>query len=200
MTNLFWVGKHATRHCEWDVGRLHLNQWDVLEARGYSRTNMVKYPKEDIMVVNVYGRRFYFDKKLFREWLEHKQPQLNTKPEVKPEEDHIEEAVEKVEEPIGKPKDALEFIKQHKAEQWLSAEEFLSSLNNEPAKPYTLVDTKRKMWVDKVYEITFKDTWKSIYWIFAKKYGQDVFIKIAVDDEWMMYREWYVDTYGEKIE
>ena len=193
MTNLFWVGKHAIRHCEWDVGRLHLNQWDVLEARGVSRTNMVKYPKEDIMVISVYGRRFYFDKKLFHEWLEHKQPLLNTKPEVKPE--PIEE-----EKPIGKPKDALEFIRQHKAQQWISAEEFLESLNNEPAKPNTLVDTKRKLWSDKVYEITFKETGGTIYWIFAKKYWEDVFIKVAVDDEWMMYKEWYVDTYGNKIE
>lgn len=189
----FWKWKSPRRHVKWDVNWLHLNKWDVLEARGLSRANMKGYPKEEIVELQFYGKRVYLDTKLCGYKVDIKQPPLNTKPEVKPE--PIEE-----EKPIGKPKDALEFIKEHQAKQWISAEEFLESLNNEPAKPYTLVDTKRKLLSDKVYEITFKETGETIYWIFAKKYWEDVFIKIAVDDEWMMYKEWYVDTYGNKIE
>ena len=147
------------------------------------------------------GKRCYVDLVGLNEWINDGTEYV--KPEKKPEEikqEPVHVEVKQTVEPIWKPKDALEFIRQHKAQQGISAEEFLESLNNEPAKPYTLSDTKRKLWMDKVYEITFKESWETIYWIFAKKYWEDVFIKIAVDDEWMMYREWYVDTYGEKIE
>lgn len=156
---------------------------------------MVKYPKDDVIEFQFYGRKVYLDKRLFEEdcWVK--------VPDEKIMEGKIsEEKIINKPEPVGKPKDAMEFIKQFKQQQWESVDDFLAEMDRTSNLPYKMNYIGKKFGANKVYEITFKESGKTIYWIEAKKYWEDVFIKIEVNDEGQMYQDCYVDQYGEKIE
>lgn len=166
-----WVGKHPIRHYDWDVDWLHLNQWDVLEARGYSRTNMQKYPKEDITVVNVYGKKFYFDVKLFAKWYPNRKKQnINEVPL-----DTIEHNKDVIMEFKTKHPKAIE------------------------GRTFVMAETGKHYGGSFVYEIIFKDTWKRIFWLPKNNWWEMSFTIVNTTDEWTMYLDWRVDSNGDTI-
>ena len=57
---MFWWWRQRIKHEDWDVKRLHLSKWDVLEANGLSRTNAAKFPT-DVIEVQVYGVKYYLE-------------------------------------------------------------------------------------------------------------------------------------------
>lgn len=199
-------GRHKVRLCEGDTIKwLHWSKSSLLETKGYSGNNFKTYRawvatwkvKEWV----THGIRCYIDMDELYNWVWVGKPKEEKIVVEKPMEEKIsEEKIINKPEPVGKPKDAMEFIKQFKQQQWESVDDFLAEMDRTSNLPYKMNYIGKKFGANKVYEITFKESGKTIYWIEAKKYWEDVFIKIEVNDDGQMYQDCYVDQYGEKIE